>query len=59
MSERYYIDDPYVWDSVDKCQMMTFTPAERSFAERVCELLNEHEDMKNFLCGISKAIMEA
>ena len=59
MSERYSVKDYYIWDNVDKDQVIVFDQVSRSKAEDVCELLNEHEIMKNFLCDIGKAIMEA
>lgn len=59
MNERYSVEDYYIWDNVDNCQVMTFDSMGMIFADHVCELLNEHEVMKNFLTGVGKAIMEA
>ena len=58
MSERYSVKDYYIWDNVEQCQVITFDGSGRIFADNVCALLNEHEVMKNFLCGFGKAIME-
>lgn len=59
MSERYSVKDYYIWDNVEKTQVMTFDKSSRIFAKDICKLLNEHEVMKNFLWGVGKAIMEA
>lgn len=59
MTERYTVEGYYIFDNVEKCQVILFDRMSTLHAKEVCRLLNEHEVMKNFLVGIGKAIMEA
>ena len=59
MTERYTVNGYYIFDNVERCQVITFDRLSEPQAKDVCKLLNEHEVMKNFLVNIGKAIMEA
>ena len=58
MSKRYVVQDYYIWDTVDKCQVILFDRVSESHAEKVCELLNEHEAMKGFFISVAEALKE-
>ena len=59
MTERYTVEDYYIWDNLTNNQVILFDRVSTIHAKDVCKLLNEHEVMKNFLVSIGKAIMEA
>ena len=58
MTKRYVVNDYYIWDTVDKCQVIVFSKSSLFHAEKVCELLNEHEAMKGFFISVAEALKE-
>lgn len=59
MTKRYTVNDYYIWDNVDKCQVITFDRMGELQADKVCEMLNEHEAMKGFFISVVGALKEA
>ena len=61
MNKRYEVCDYYIWDNVDKCQVILFQNNILNLdkAENVCKLLNEHEAMKGFFINVAEALKEA
>ena len=56
MAKRYEVKDYYIWDTIDKCQVITFDRSGSFHADKVCEMLNEHEAMKQFFKAVAEAI---
>lgn len=57
MAKRYEVHDYYIWDNIDKCQVILFDQTSGLFhADKVCEMLNEHEAMKKFFISVAEAI---
>ena len=58
-TKRYEVNDYYIWDNLDKCQVILFDRVSSGVhAENVCELLNEHEAMTSFFKSVADAIKE-
>ena len=53
MTKRYEVKDYYIWDNVTKSQVILFDRVSQLHAEKVCELLNEHEAMKKFFISVA------
>lgn len=54
LEKQLYGDD---WDNIDKCQVILFDQTSGLFhADKVCEMLNEHEAMKKFFISVAEAI---
>ena len=58
MTKRYSVKDYYIWDNKEKSQVILFDRLSESNAEKVCELLNEHEAMKGFFISVAEALKE-
>lgn len=57
MTKRYEVKDYYIWDNVDNCQVILFDRSSKLFhADKVCEMLNEHDSMMKFFKSVAEAI---
>ena len=56
-TKRYEVKDYYIWDNINKCQVILFDHTSKLFhADKVCEMLNEHEAMKKFFIAVAEEI---